>query len=385
MTRLTLSLLLLPALAMAGTVIQTVATKNPKVPLEAIEPPPVPPGWTIGAGVIWRQIGELEFRGGHRAHSGHVPKLKSKAHSTGGGGSGGNYSDGYVLPDSTGGLQTWNWGYNSASQVSGNNLSFSSRQSVITHDVSALHLAHGWRDDLEGTGLYLSLETPDLRKWKNFSVSLSGSYSFVQDESSYEGEVFRAASRAYRQSSGGTDVYDISAIAPIPGAPHNGTFDGPGPVISLNPVSSTGGRGSGAKKLIEEEFYVSRIQQSIEVRLHTLSLGPNVAAEWGKVQAILSAGLALNIADWEAQSQETLSNERSGKVIRQWTDSTNRTELLLGAYAELGARWQFLPRWSLNATARYDWSQDLSGQAGPSKFDLALGGFSAMLGLGWNF
>jgi len=34
------------------------------------------------------------------------------------GGSG--YSDGYVLPDITGsGTQTWNWGYNNASQVQG--------------------------------------------------------------------------------------------------------------------------------------------------------------------------------------------------------------------------------------------------------------------------
>jgi hypothetical protein len=379
-------LLFLPLLVHAGSPLQTAASKNPKAPIEAIEPPPATLGWTLGAGILWRQLGELEVRGGHHARISDLPSLRSRAHSTGGGGRGGNYRDGYVLPDSTGGLQTWNWGYDSAAQVSGNNLSFNSFSSVITHEVSALHQAHGWSDDLEGAGAFISIQTPDLRKWKNLSLSLSGSYSYVQDESSYEAEVFRAVQRAHEQSSGGIDVYDISAVAPLPGAPYSGTFEGPGPVISLSPISSSGGgAGSGAKRLIEEEPYISHVEQSVEVRLHTLSLGPKIAMEQGQLSAIAGFGIAVNLADWEGQSEETLSQVGSGRVIKGWRDRASDTEVLLGAYAELGAQWQISARWSVNASARYDWSQDLAGSLGPSQFALNLAGFTATLGIGWTF
>jgi hypothetical protein len=41
--------------------------------------------------------------------------------------------------------------------------------------------------------------------------------------------------------------------------------------------------------------------------------------------------------------------------------------------------------WSVNASVRYDISPDLSGQVGMAPINLDLGGFTAMVGLGWRF
>lgn len=387
MTRLVApAMLLLPLLAMAGgpsaknpAPIQAAAAKNPKAPLQAIEPPPVPLGWTIGAGVMWRQIGELDFRGGHRAGMKDIPKLKSSTHSGGGGG----YSDGYVLPDSTGGLQTWNWGYTSVAQVSGDNLNFTSSSSRISQSAYGQSFSNDWSDDLEGTGVFIQVESPEFYRWKRLSFSAAGSYSFVQDESHHEAEAFQAVRQTTEYRTSRTDSYDISAIAPLPAAPYGGTFNGPGPVISTTPASSSGGGTS--RRMLEDDVYTSRVEQSVEVRLHTLSAGPRVGFDLGQVRAVASMGMALNIADWEGSSQETLRHEGSGKVIRRWNESAGETELLAGVYAELGLQWQFLPRWTLNAGARYDWSQELSGELAASEFDVDLGGWSAMLGIGWEF
>ncbi len=379
--RHTLALLCLPLLASGGAPtapLETAAAKNPKQPEEAVVLPAETGGWTLGAGPQWRQIGEASFRGGGRAGPSHLP-----APPKGGGGIRGGYSDGYVRPDATGSGQTWNWGYNSASQINGNNLTLSGSSSEIVTRTLARGYNTDWSDDLSNAGFYLLLESPELVKWEHFSLSAALGYSFAQDEVGRRAVAFRAERFTTLRTRNVTDVYDISAIAPAPAAPYQGTFNGPGPVISLTPASSSGGGGT-RERLLGSEVFTSYLEQSLELQLHTLSLGPRTSMEFGSLRLLAGLGLAVNIVPWEAESRETLKNSR-GRTLKTWTASESGTDVLAGLYAELGAEWRFTKRWSLNTGVRYDWSQPLEGEVSGTEFDVDLGGWTAMLGLGWRF
>ena len=118
--------------------------------------------------------------------------------------------------------------------------------------------------------------------------------------------------------------------------------------------------------------------------MHTLSLGPKASWHRNKLRVSGGLGLGLNIADWDAESVETLSSDK-GKKVKQWSEGSSGTEVLAGVYAELGAESALSERWSVFTSARYDWVQDFSGSVANSTFDLDLGGFTAMLGVAWRF
>ena len=370
-----LSLLPLALHAGTTTAVKTAAAKNPKAPVQALELPPEALGWTLGAGVQWRQIGEVSFGGGHRARTSDIPVMRGESS-----GSGPGYSNGYVLPDSTGGANTWNWGFNDPSQVVGNTLTFSGSNTEIFQRVLSQTLDSAWSDDLAGLGIYFELESPVLLKWKRFNLSAVASYSFVQDETEQSADAFSAVRQTMLKHNSFTDAYDIAGIAPV--TPQQGTFNGPGPVISRTPQSRSGG----ATKLtmLDDEVFTSRVDQSFKINLHTLSAGPRIGMDFGKLRATAGLGLAINIADWEAASNETLSSE-TRKVLKRWQDTTSELDILLGAYVELGAQYAINERWSINANLRYDIAQDLSGQVANTPIDLDLGGFTAMIGVGWRF
>lgn len=379
------ALFFVPLLAIAGTpanAIKAAAAKNPKGPVQAMNTAAAATGWTLGAGVVWRQLGEVSFGNGHHAGPQHLPSTTER--SVGGSG----YSDGYVLPDITGsGTQTWNWGYNNASQVQGNSLVFSGSSSSLTQSTSLSDHDSGWSDDLDGVGVELRAETPALFQWRQFTVSASIGYSFVRDDADDTREAFRAQRTTWLQESSVRDVYDISAIAPIPGAPYQGTFNGPGPVISLSPQSSSGG-GSGDREKLSEDVYSSSVQQSLDIDLHTLSFGPKVSAIAGRVRILGGLGLALNIADYDADYEERLTVQRGRareRLLYEWHDSNSGTEVVPGFYLETMAEVLLAPHWVGYISGRYDWAGSVNGTLGPSAFAVDLSGWTLGLGVIYRF
>ena len=142
----------------------------------------------------------------------------------------GMYDNGFVLPDAGGtasGL-TWNWGYESADQISGDTLQF------------------------ERYG-----DLPDAGNFSEESDSFEPGYEVMAgfEFSSFEigGKVARFGAEVgygwsplsvdHRGTASGTVSYfsashDLNGITP-PLAPYSGTFQGPGPVIGLNPATSS--------------------------------------------------------------------------------------------------------------------------------------------------
>lgn len=381
------TLLFVPLVAIAGTpanALKAAAAKQPKQPVQAISQAPALAGWTLGAGVIWRQMGEVSFSDGHHAGVKHLPASTERSTGSGGGG----YSDGYVLGDSTGSAtQTWNWGYNNASQVQGNTLVFSGSSSSLTQSTSLSSQDSGWSDNLDGVGVELRAETPALLKWRQFTLSAAMGYSFVRDETEGSREAFGAERTTWLQQSSVRDVYDITAIAPIPGAPHQGTFNGPGPVLNKTPISSSGG-GSGAREKLYDDVYSSTVRQSLEIRLHTLSFGPDVSMVAGPVRLQGGLGLALNIADYEAEYSERLTVQRGEarqRLLREWNDSNSGTEVIPGFYLEAQAELPLSPHWSAYVAGRYDWAGSVDGRLGPSSFDINLSGWTASAGVLYRY
>ncbi len=363
MSRLLLLTLVLaqPCFAQFSQTLSNAAAKNPKAPVQAAVIPVEPPSqWTLSAGVQWRQIGEATLHTRSQAGNFTLPGLS---------GTTGSGPNGYVLPDSTGGAVTWNWGFDDPSQVQGNRLTITSGGGT-TGSLTNTGGTHS--EDLTGIGPYIELESPKLLEWKHIKVSATFGYSFVQDDTQSN----FVNSLAVQQTQF-VDVYDLTPALPLSGSTYHGSFNGPGPVISRTPISHTEAGGI-------DDIFTGTLQQSLEVRLHTLSFGPRMAMEFKRVRAMGSLGLAVNIADWKADVNESFTDS-SGNSLGHWQAHNSGTEVLPGIYLQVGAQVRLTQRLILTASGRYDWSESLKGSVGKSDFDVKLGGWTAMLGLGWQF
>lgn len=374
MTRtLPLLALLAAASASAGTPTAPVASalaKNPKATI-SVAPTAQDNPWRITAGAQWRAIDGVSFSNGSHAADYTLPAIDLGSIRSG-------YSDGYVMPDITGSsTQTWNWGYTSASQVQGNNivLTGSSPGHLLTDVRQTLNT--DWSDDGQQWGGFIQIESPTLLKWHGLSLSASAAYSYTPFDYERSALAFSAV-RVATLSSTFSDSYSLGGV-PAPAVPHNGTFNGPGPVISLQPVSSSGGH---AGEVIEE-VYASTLTNALDVDLHTLSFGPNISLEHGRLRGSLGLGFALNIAAWDATNTETLT--RNGSVIARWTDSASGTEVLPGLYLQAATEFTLTQQWALQAQARYDWSQQLEGSVGRSSFHVDPTGWTLSLGVQYRF
>jgi hypothetical protein len=323
------------------------------------------------------------------------------------------YQDGYVRQDAGTAVtaDTWYWGYNNASQVTGqnrlsfhNNLSARSSSSSTTVDSSSSLDRHAsWSDDLENGGVYGSIETPSLYSrnagsWK-FGGSLLGSYSFTNDDSSNERDgIFSATQRSSTRTSARTtsglltDTYDTTGVI-IPSAPYQGTYAGPGAIIPNVPLdrSITGGTGSATSShgsSAQTATFFSRTRESLDVDLHSISLGPRFSAETGPFRMSLDVGAALNVADWEATREETLYVSRNGgkaRRLKSWKEQASDNDVSIGFYIEGAVEFMLSKHWSIFANGRYDWADEVSGSVGPSKFSVDLGGWSAAGGLTFRY
>lgn len=332
------------------------------------------------------------------------------------------YDDGFVNQDAGTPIfgDTTFWGYNNASQLQGNTLSFnavtgsttttvsssSSSTSTRTSSSSRLSSGLGWNDDLEGSGWFAQIESPALFKLGPVALSLDLGYSFAgADSSQSTGGVFQARQESVQTRSTGagvtsvrtrtgsvTDSYDVTGLI-IPSAPYAGTNGGIGPLITnvpasrqntnTNSVSFPLNSPASSSSSRSSALFLSNVHESFEVDLHTLSFGPRFSYEYKRVRLGLGLGFGLNIADWEADYQETLSVRQNGgksRVLKRYHENSSGTEVLPGFYLEPSLQVRLFQRVSLFASGRYDWAESFSSRVGPSAFDFEAGGWSAMAG-----
>ena len=369
--KLLLPLVLLASLAHAGPI----APANPKAPLSAVTTKTRSTPWRVTAGPLWRQVGDVRFSNSSQAPAFILPQLAGRDSL-----SVGAYSDGFVQPDISGsGTETWNFGYTSNSQLVGTELIFHGGGTSFENDsTGASHNADG-SENADGFGAFVQFESPELLQWRGISLSAEVGYSWTRSDTSHSATAFTATQRIVESSLSVTDRYNTLG-AVIPGAPYTGSFNGPGPTISLNPTRQISSRVTNV-----EEFSVeSIIHNELRVDLHTFSFGPHAAMEFGALRVSLSAGVALNIADTEASTREVLKTT-AGKTLKTWAQESNDTEVLPGLYVEASAERPITARLSAFAAVRCDWAEKLEGKVGASRYSLDTGGLTAKVGVSFKF
>lgn|GEM_PF-948446 len=382
----------------------------------AVATPSATDAWRLSAGYQWRQLGSLGWRPGNLAAHGSLPGLVGRAGPSSSNpvipplGTGDHfYDDGYVREDAgtahTGTTQFWGYSnnsqYNSGDSVLSYHANLNSSQSNTVVSSSS-RVGPGWSDELEGSGVFASLESPNLcavaLKQCSFSLSLEGGYSFVENGiSRFAGDVFQNLQRSttvtlLTNQGFLTDVYRTGGVT-IPGAPYSGTLTGGGPQINNapSPLARTITPGTGATSTNTSSLTALLYSNAVEnfrTDLHTFSFGPKFTADMERVRLGWGMGLALNMATWEANSQETLYAGQNGGTARpvyEWNQHASGTDVMAGFYLESICQVSLSRNVALYLAARYDWSKGMGAGVGPSSFQFDPGGWSALSGLTISF
>jgi len=364
-----------------------------KSPVEGKTPamPPVTPldrsRFRISAGAGYRSLDKVEFSSGSRSGGLRLPFLATalgRQSSSAGSSSdvdSRRYDDGYVDRDA--GTErdgnTWNWGYDNASQLSadGSTLSYhgTADSRLRTSRRSWNGEPESWQPDAEGAVPVVKFE------WEyDFTPRLTGGislqYSFLGFDGGNAQQTFSATQSQSSQGYRLTDSYDTSSII-VPQAPYQNSYEGPGPLIDNIPSARS--VNEGALLGGNEVSFFNRIEETLDVKLHSLAFGPSFAVATSPVHLVLGAGLSLNIADWEATHTETLyvrRNRQAPRVYKEWSDRSSDTEILPGVYVQAAARVKLTERFSLTAFGQYDWCDTVEGKVGPSKFHIDPSGWT---------
>jgi hypothetical protein len=354
--------------------------------------------WKVSGGVQYRQIGTLHWLTGSRAASANLPWLAGTGLHSGSSARIANgigehsYDDGFVNTDDgtlNDGL-TSNYGFLSDSQLQGNNLSYHSAsgggaRSSHRFDTSNSLSHPEWSEDLAGVGFFSKIESPRFYKLGLVELSATFTYSYVGDDSNHQSsDVFISQQRTHNRTQAITltDRYDTTGLI-MPQAPFTGTKGGSGyPLLENEPAARTLGAGR-VEASQTSALLTSDVQESFDIKLHTLSLGLNIAGQFSRVRIGMGLGLGASIANWDASYEETVRSKNN--VIRRFHDSNSGTEVLPGFYLEASAGVSLADNIDLFINGRYDWMGSLSENVGTSKFDLALGGWTAQGGLSVRF
>lgn len=369
------------------------AGKNPAaIDPDTMDPPQ--PQWRISAGTIWRDIGDVRFHTGSHSRNLRLPSLVGREfrHLPTAAGRIGEigfreYGNGFVRTDAgtvADGF-TWNWGYENALQIQGDQLVYSlsggSQRTISRH--SSLSDA-SWQDDSDfEPGPFIEIDRlfPMTRR---VSFGPQANLSFIEVDSQHSGSTFAHHQSSEKRSFLLMDRFDLGGIIP-PLAPYAGSAAGPGPIISNHPSSRS--LTSFRRDQRSADFF-NRVEESFDLDLFTLGLGAQVEYDHGPVFLQTSGGLTLNIADWEASHREKLYVSRNGgsaESYRSWSSHESGTDVLVGAYVQTKLGVQLTERLSVSGFARYDWTEGLTGSVGPSSFDVGLDGLSAGVVVGFTF
>ena len=234
------------------------------------------------------------------------------------------YNDGFVQPDISGtasGL-TWNWGYNSASQIVGNQLVLSR---LDTPNIGRQDLNVG--NPLLGGELIGGYHLREFKLGKRTArLGVELGYGYF---SASEGLNLAAAGTATLTKDG----FGLGGIVP-PVAPYAGTFAGPGPLINLNPDP--------ASHTVVTSPAAATFQGTLNTTLHNLRFGPVLEVDLTKrLSASFGAGLSSVFADVGLNYMESVSfsnpaipalgTTRANDTFARWRP---------GVYAELRLNYQ---------------------------------------------
>ncbi len=263
-----------------------------------------------------------------------------------GGGMNRTYVDGYVNVDSSGnaGGQTWNWGYQNASQVQGGTLTM--------HSVTVTGNATSSQNTDPNPGF-------DLAFGHHFGTVLGGKWGL---QGAFD---FTTVSVNDSQPVSGmaifiSDAYSLGAVVP-PLAPYSGSYNGPGPLLGDTPTRTM----SSTSLLITG-------QRTLEAQVCAFRAGPYYEFPMGKRwSGRLGGGVVLAVADTQYTFNETVTFG-NGMAFKN-AGSGSGAELQAGGYLEGKLLYALTADTSLFAGAQYENLGTFSRNAGSEQAQLQMG------------
>lgn len=272
------------------------------------------------------------------------------------------YDDGFNRVDAGGnaGGQTWYWGYESSSQISGSDLLLSSTSAAGSGSVNGVTDAPHWGMELT----YARQLGWNGSYWWGVEVGLSWTDLSFSERGTTSGDVVRTV-----------DAYALGGITP-PGAPYSGTFEGPGPVISDEPRRTA--------QLLSNAAMTSGSYQ-LEASLYALRLGLIYETPFTEVFTFQFGGGVIGaLVRSEFGFRESTSVPGLGTFSE--TGSDHESEFLGGAYGQAGLALHLSRNAMASLGLQYNYLGSYSQEVGGREARLDLkSSFFVALGVGVSF
>ena len=249
------------------------------------------------------------------------------------------YDDGYVRVDSSGnaGGLTWNWGYQNSAQVVGDTMQFHATQAGTA---SGSDIRHATDDPQIGTELTYqrvigSLPVLPHGQW-GFEAALGYTYLDLRNNST-----------GTRLDTAITDTYQLNGVLP-PSAGYNGTFNGPGALLSDTPTRASATSVSSLAT-----------HQKLSGQLYSLRLGPFAECNFTpNLSLAASVGITLAPASVDYDFTETSTVAGGGTSVVRGQSSKN--DLLYGPYVGATLRYDFDSSWGVFIGAQFQSLTDMN-------------------------
>ena len=270
------------------------------------------------------------------------------------------YDDGYVRVDTSGnaGGQTWYWGYDNASQISGNNILFHSASASVgaSREVSD--------DPQYGVEMVFNREiglVGDKCRW-GIEAAFGWTGIELRDSRSLPASITSV-----------TDSYAFEPGTTPPAAPYQGSFQGPGFVISDTPIRSSAtvpATITGFRDL-RADLFVGRLGPYLEVPLSS------------RLQLSLSGGLAVGVLYSEFSFRERINYSTTSTVI---SGSRRDGDALYGGFVGASLNYKFDNRWNASIGAQFEslGARDHAVAGHSAEFDLGKSVYVSF-GVGYSF
>ncbi|HEV2691762.1 MAG TPA: hypothetical protein VG347_02590 [Verrucomicrobiae bacterium] len=275
-----------------------------------------------------------------------------------GGGLDRTYNDGFVKVDSSGnsGGQTWNWGYQNASQVQGN--------AIVMHTATSVNGTLNDNQDPQ-PGFDLAFGHDFGKVWGG-RWGLQGAFDFTA-VSIHNSQPLTGSSTLIN------DAFSLNGNA-APDAPYAGSFSGPGQLLGDSPTRTS-----------STESVLITGQHTLDAQIYVLRAGPYYEFNFGqRWSGRLGGGVVLGVADMKYSFNETL-NFGGGSVVNN-SGSSEGAEVQGGAYLDAKVLYALSPTTSFFVGAQYEYLGTFSHDAGNEQAQLDIsGGVNVLFGFEWAY
>ncbi|MCW1886914.1 hypothetical protein OKA04_19395 [Luteolibacter flavescens] len=347
--------------------------------------------FSLSAGPAVRTLGQVKINSGYRSGGFTLPSLVGSDSLTvppigdTTGYADREYNDGYVRQDAGTGTDgtTWHWGYDSASQVQGEQLVFQATgfQSIRGDLSNAPNSGPASKDTLDGIAPHIQFDVRSPHYIGPFRVGFSAGMDFIKTDQSLAFSNFSATQTREDYRLDYVDRYDLQGVIP-PQAPYAGSYAGPGPLIDNIPAIRNI---TPVLIFTDTATFANQVHSSINIDAFSFTMGPTFSLRKGPLEFAFSGGVIVNVYDWSARQSETLDGTSSTGVTRiaQWQEHDSGVKVRPGFYAQTDVTYALNEQLGFGGFLRLDAASEFRAQAGPTIYKIDPYGVTAGLQLRW--